>query len=259
MSFQDVGRGGRSSRAPQQQRQGGGYSNAAAGGAFSSAAAANNGRTRTPPPPRSAEGSSNITYNNNNNAAAGYEQVSDSILQYQKHVALLERMSHKVGTPEDTSVLQTQYTLQIDVIQQLGSRIETQLSAADKKLSSLSRADAAQSRATHVKLSRDYRMVEQKFKHVMLDVKKRRSLAEARVREARMEEERRAIERNSRGSGRSGSGGFVGGGDMTDEGMRWQMQIQEDVSFNCLFVLFHPCVKLKQCCIDFSWELFCSH
>lgn len=243
MSFQDVGRagGGRSSRNNPTQRRGPQQGNT--GGAFSSAAAAGgNGRT------------SRSIDNNNTTAAttttsSGYEQLSDSILQYQKNVALLERMSRKFNTPEDTSVLQTQYTLQIDVINQLGSRIETQLSAADKRLGTLSRSEAAQCRTTHVKLNRDYRMVEQKFKNVQLDVRQKKSLAEAKVREARMEEERRRIEqqqqqqRNNNGQrgidlmGGGGAGGNaavagIGGGNiMTEEGMRWQMQIQEDVSF----------------------------
>ena len=32
-----------------------------------------------------------------------------------------------------------------------------------------------------------------------------------------------------------GGGGGIGGGNMTEEGMRWQMQIQEDVSFKFCF------------------------
>ena len=239
MSFQDVGRaGGGRSRNPTQRR---GPQQGNTGGAFSSAAAAGgNGRTS-----RSIDNNNNAT--TTAAASSGYEQLSDSILQYQKNVALLERMSRKFNTPEDTSVLQTQYTLQIDVINQLGSRIETQFSAADKRLGTLSRGEAAQCRTTHVKLNRDYRMVEQKFKNVQLDVRQKKSLAEAKVREARMEEERRRIEqqRNNGGQrgidlmGGGGAGGNaaagIGGGNMTEEGMRWQMQIQEDVSFKFSF------------------------
>ena len=77
-------------------------------------------------------------------------------------------------------------------------------------------------------------MVEQKYKNVMLDVRKRKGVAEARTRERRMEEERRVLETNgSRGSNGvdlNGGGGGVGGGDLSEEGVRWQMQIQEDVS-----------------------------
>eukprot|EP00984_Skeletonema_dohrnii_P001525 scaffold486_cov148-Skeletonema_dohrnii-CCMP3373.AAC.6 len=214
MSFQDVGRGGRSTTRPPQRR--GPQQGYSTGGAFSSAAAGNG---RSPPP-------------TNTTANSSYDHISDSILQYQKNVALLERMSLKLHTPEETPVLQTQYTLQIDVITQLGQRIETQLSAADKRLATMSRGEAAGCRTTHVKLNRDYRMVEQKYKNVMLDVRKRKGLAEARRRERRMEEERRVLETNgSRGShgvDLNGGGSGVGGGDLSEEGVRWQMQIQED-------------------------------
>ena len=72
-----------------------------------------------------------------------------------------------------------------------------------------------------MKLSRDYRLVEQHFKNVQLDVKRKRSLAEAMQRDAaRMEEEEGKKKRE------------MGGEDMMAEGMRWQMQIQEDVSVN---------------------------
>ena len=141
----------------------------------------------------------------------------------QRNVALLEKMARSVGTPNDTSVLQTQYNLQLDVINQLGQRIETHLQSHESRLASLPRAEASSLRTTHVKLSRDYRMVEQQFKNVQLDVQRKRSVAEAKQREAvRMEEEER--ERKRRG---------MGGEDATEEGMRWQMQIHEDVSF-CL-------------------------
>lgn len=223
MSFQDVGRGGRSTRPPQRRGPQQGYST---GGAFSTAAAGNG---RTPP---SSSNYTNTTTTPSSNS--GYDQISDSIVQYQKNVGLLERMSLKLHTPDETPVLQTQYSLQIDVINQLGSRIETQLAAADKRLGQMSRVEAAGCRTTHVKLNRDYRMVEQKFKNVMLDVRKKKSLAEAKQRERRMEEERRVLENNGTNSGYRGSvdlnGGGVGGGDLSEEGRRWQMQIQEDVS-----------------------------
>ena len=71
-----------------------------------------------------------------------------------------------------------------------------------------------------MKLSRDYRLVEQQFKNVQLDVKRKRGMAEAMQRDAaRVEEEEK--ERGQRG---------MGGEDMMAEGKRWQMQIQEDVS-----------------------------
>ena len=97
----------------------------------------------------------------------------------------------------------------------------------------MSRSDAAGCRTTHVKLHRDYRMVEQTFKNVLLDVRKKKSLEEARGRQKRMEEERRVLETKSKSGGGmdfNGDGGPMGGGDLSEEGRRWQMQIQEDVS-----------------------------
>ena len=114
------------------------------------------------------------------------------------------------------------YNLQIEVINQLGQRIENQLRSQESRLTALPRNEASSLWTTHVKLTRDYRLVEQQFKNVQLDVKRKRGLAEARQREAaRMEEEEKERKRRA---------GGAGGEDMTEEGMRWQMQIQEDVS-----------------------------
>lgn len=133
-------------------------------------------------------------------------------------------MARSVGTPNDTSVTQTQYNLQLDVINQLGQRIETQLKTHEQRLTTLPRTEASSLRTTHVKLSRDYRLVEQQFKNVQLDVKRKRGLAEAKQREVvRMEEEEK--ERKRRGDTAGGLGG-----DMSDSAMRYQMQIHEDVS-----------------------------
>lgn len=142
--------------------------------------------------------------------AGGYGQVSDGIVQYQKNVALLEKMARNVGTKHD-SVSQTQFNLQLDVIRQLGQRIGTQLKSHESQLSSLPRAEASRSRATYVKLSRDYRTVEQQFRNVQLDVQRKRGLAEARRREAE-EEGRRSRD----------------AGEENEEVMMRQMQIQED-------------------------------
>ena len=84
-----------------------------------------------------------------------------------------------------------------------------------------------------MKLTRDYRLVEQQYKNVQLDVKRKRGLAEARQREAvRMEEEEK--ERKRRGNNNDGFGGS--GEDMSEGAMRWQMQIQEDVSYLLLIL-----------------------
>ena len=90
-------------------------------------------------------------------------------------------------------------------------------------------------------------MVEQRFKNVLLDVRKKKSLEEARGRERRMEEEqRRGLEHSKNKSGGGldlngldGGGGGVGGGDLSEEGRRWQMQIQEDVS---IYIIHYCCL-----------------
>lgn len=126
----------------------------------------------------------------------------------------------------DGGDLVRRYNLQIDVINQLGQRIENQFRSLETKLTSLPRSEASSLRTTHVKLNRDYRLVEQRFKNVQLDAKRRRGLAEARVREAaRAEEEERERKRVL-----GGANGLGGGEGMTEDAMRWQMQIQEDVS-----------------------------
>ena len=106
MSFQDVGKPG-TRRAP------GGSAPTSNAGAFSSAAAAAGGgiggrggragAVFAPGPPNytSAGGGGGINL-------GGYEQVSDAIVQYQRNVALLEKMARNVGTPNDTSISQTQ-------------------------------------------------------------------------------------------------------------------------------------------------------
>jgi len=217
MSFQDVGRPG--ARPPQRRTQpsgSGGYSSApssgGSGGAFSSAAAGGGGGRGVQ---QSGAAAASV--------GGGYEQVSDSIVQYQRNIALLEKLARNVGTKNDTSVSQTQYNLQLEVIQQLGQRIETQLRSHESRLSTLPRSEASSLRTTHIKLTRDYRLVEQQFRNLQLDVKRKRSLAEVRQREVvRMEEEER--ERRRREENKGG----VGEEEMTEEGMQWQMQIQED-------------------------------
>ncbi len=54
----------------------------------------------------------------------------------------------------------------------------------------MTRTDASKSRATHVKLTRDFRWVETKFKNIQLENKQRRNVLEAQ-RIAEMEERNR--------------------------------------------------------------------
>jgi len=76
----------------------------------------------------------------------------------------------------------------------------------------MSRTDAARNRATHVKLTRDFRRVEATFNKLNLDLKQRRDLVEAR--RAQEEDERRFKAEASSG----------------EQAMRLEMQLKEDVS-----------------------------
>ena len=116
------------------------------------------------------------------------------------------------------------YNVQVDVILQLGRKIETLLTQKQNQLSTMtsssssSRTEASRSRATYTKLSRDYRRVETTFKNLRLESKRKRSEARERLKLREEEEERRVFEE--------------GIGYDTE---RLQMQLQEDVSF-CLVV-----------------------
>lgn len=94
-------------------------------------------------------------------------------------------------------------------------------------MAAMPRIEAAPLRTTHVKLVRDYGLVEQQLKIVLLDANRRRGAVEAMQRDAAIMEQ----EENSRtlgGQTRDGGGGMMGSDE--DEGMAWHMKIQEDVS-----------------------------
>mmetsp|Transcript_7973 Transcript_7973/g.14376 ORF Transcript_7973/g.14376 Transcript_7973/m.14376 type:complete len:266 (-) Transcript_7973:266-1063(-) len=110
-------------------------------------------------------------------AGGGYAQVSDAVLQYQRNVGILERITQQVGTKTDGPTLNEQYKTQVDVIRQLGFKIEAGLRQEEQVMQSLPRNDAARSRATHVKLTRDFRRVEQGFKNLQLEARRKKSAA----------------------------------------------------------------------------------
>jgi len=72
--------------------------------------------------------------------------------------------------------------VQIDVIRQLGTKIETNLKELEQKLQSMPRAEAAENRATHIKLTRDYHWVETKYKNVQLEAKQSMQRKEMQMR-----------------------------------------------------------------------------
>jgi len=144
----------------------------------------------------------------------GYSALSDDILAYRRHVDMLQKLAAAAGTPQETAATQTQLRLQTDVVSELGRKIEARLTASERTLASPrggGGSTAAQARATHAKLTRDYRRVETVFKNVQMDVKRRKGLAEARRREALEEEERKQF-----------------AGDTEEEAQRMQLQMHED-------------------------------
>mmetsp|Transcript_48405 Transcript_48405/g.58593 ORF Transcript_48405/g.58593 Transcript_48405/m.58593 type:complete len:270 (+) Transcript_48405:126-935(+) len=144
-------------------------------------------------------------------SSGGYSQASDGILQYQRNVGILDNIIKQVGTKADGPVLQTQFKVQVDVIRQLGSKIEKQLRDQEISIESMPRSDAARSRATHVKLTKDFRRVETAFKNLQLEARRKKDLVEAQRRE-REENERKKLE----------------GGASDTEAMRLQIQMQQE-------------------------------
>jgi hypothetical protein len=71
--------------------------------------------------------------------------------------------------------------VQVDVLKQLGDKLERQLQVQESQLESLPRTEASKKRATHIKLAKDFRRVEATFKNVQLETRRKR---------ARLQEER---------------------------------------------------------------------
>lgn len=85
----------------------------------------------------------------------------------------------------------------------------------EQEMAHMSREEASKSRATHIKLTRDYRWVEQKFKNLLLEYKQKRNALEAERRMAIEEENRKKF-----------------GQGIDDETHRMQMQLKDDVSYS---------------------------
>jgi len=100
-----------------------------------------------------------------------YASVSQAILQYQQNVGILSKIVGTIGTNDDGPLTQQQFKVQLDVIRQLGQNIESLLGEQEQKMETLSRTDASKSRSTHIKLTRDYRWVETKFKNLQLEAR----------------------------------------------------------------------------------------
>lgn len=112
------------------------------------------------------------------------------------------------------------YKVQIDVIEQIAQKIDQHMKTLEQEMSSMTREDASKSRSTHIKLTRDYRWVEQKFKNLQLEYKQKRNALEAERRMAIDEENRKKF-----------------GQGIDEEAHRMQMQLKDDVSYSVLVVL----------------------
>jgi hypothetical protein len=113
-------------------------------------------------------------------------------------------------TPPDTQVLTQQYHLQTDVIQQLSSKITLQLEQLEHQ-----KTNNKQHRATHLKLTRDYKWVETKYKNLQLDGRRKWNMVEMEKRRIVEEEQRRNLEH-----------------DLDHDTSQLQMQLRDDVSFH---------------------------
>ena len=90
------------------------------------------------------------------------------------------------------------------------------------QIGSLSRQDASKSRATHIKLTRDYRRVETAFKNHQLEAKRRFNAREALQREELEYERRKQFEEG-----------------IDHDTLKLQMQLQNDVSYILSATILH--------------------
>jgi len=100
-------------------------------------------------------------------------QLSDGILQYQRNVGILEKIAHQIGTPSDGAELQMQFDVQVDVLNQLGQRLETTLLKLETS-DSVDQTEAAKHRASIVKLRRDFHRIESSYKNILSETERRR-------------------------------------------------------------------------------------
>mmetsp|Transcript_19963 Transcript_19963/g.34099 ORF Transcript_19963/g.34099 Transcript_19963/m.34099 type:complete len:253 (-) Transcript_19963:191-949(-) len=138
-----------------------------------------------------------------------FRQLSDGILQYQRNVGILEKIVRQIGSKNDGPELQMQYDVQVDVLKQLGSKLEAQLKEQEADLATVPRDQAARRRATQIKLSRDYQRVEVTFKNLVLETRRKR----ARVNESK----KQAL-----------SGSSTTDDAMEEERIELELQLQQD-------------------------------
>jgi len=156
----------------------------------------NNNRPREPRTTSASSGATAIGIGTSSSLAPiseGYGSVSNGILQYQRNVGILSKIITNVGGA-NASVTENQFNVQIDVIRQLGSKIEVELKEKGQAMTTMSRTNASRSRTTYAKLTRDYRHVESTFKNMLLEAKRKRNNLEAQRREEAEVEKRKQFE-----------------------------------------------------------------
>jgi len=114
--------------------------------------------------------------------------ISEAIVQYQKNLGILSKIAESIGSKADNHTIQTQYRTQVDVIEQLGSKIEHQMSSQEDQMKRMQREEAARCRSTHVKLNRDFRQVQSTYRNLTNAVRRKQELVMAQ----RQDEETKA-------------------------------------------------------------------
>lgn len=110
------------------------------------------------------------------------------------------------------------YHVQIDVLQQLGAKLETNLQQQEQQLATTARTEAAKRRATLVKLNRDFRRVEAVYKNMVLDTKRARAVrAQNKLQQNAMAREQQQEDTSQ-----------------PDQQMQLELQLQQEVSVSVL-------------------------
>ena len=82
------------------------------------------------------------------------------------------------------SIWMCRFDVQVDVLKQLGTRLEAQLKEQEADIAALPREQAARQRSTYIKLSRDFQRVEVTFKNLVLEVRRKRAKLDDQKRQA---------------------------------------------------------------------------
>lgn len=81
-------------------------------------------------------------------------------------------------------LLSFRFEVQLDVLKQLGDRLDAQLQQMEADLAKIPREQAARRRATQIKLSRDYQKVELAAKNLILEARRKKAQVAEQQRQA---------------------------------------------------------------------------